>query len=31
MAAQWDAWAARTNGDLWEGPVRNDWGEEVKP
>ena len=31
MAAQWDAWAARTHGDPWEGPVRNDWGEEVKP
>ena len=31
MAAQWDAWASRTHGDPWEGPVRNDWGEEVKP
>ena len=30
MAAQWDSWAARTNGDPWEGPVRNNWGEEVK-
>ena len=30
MAAQWDAWAARTNGDEWEGPARNNWGEEVK-
>ena len=31
IAAQWDAWAARTHGDSWEGPLRNDWGEEVKP
>ena len=30
MAAQWDTWAARTNGDPWEGPVRNNWGEETK-
>ena len=30
MAAQWDAWAAHTNGDGWEGPTRNDWGAEVQ-
>ena len=29
MAAQWNAWAARTNGDAWEGPARTDWGAEV--
>ena len=30
MAAQWESWAARTNGDPWEGPARNNWGEESK-
>ncbi len=30
MAAQWESWAARTNGDGWEGPIRNNWGEESK-
>lgn len=30
LAARWDAWAARTHGDAWIGPVRNAWGEEVK-
>ena len=31
MAGQWDSWAARTHGDPWEGPIRNDWGEEASP
>ncbi len=30
LAAQWDAWVARTNGDEWEGPARSNWGDEVK-
>jgi len=30
MAVQWESWAARTNGDPWEGPARNNWGEESK-
>ena len=30
MAAQWDAWAARTNGDPWDGKLTTDWGAEIK-
>jgi arylsulfatase len=31
LAAQWEAWAAASFVDEWEGFVRTDWGEEVRP
>jgi arylsulfatase len=26
MSAAWDAWAARTDVDMWQGPARTNWG-----
>jgi arylsulfatase len=31
LAAEWEAWARRANVDLWTGPRRTNWGEEIKP
>ena len=30
LARQWNDWAATTFVDAWEGPARNEWGEEVR-
>ena len=30
LQADWEAWAARSFVDQWEGPARTDWGEEIK-
>ncbi len=31
LTRQWNDWAATSFVDPWQGPARNDWGEEVKP
>lgn len=31
LIRQWEDWAATTYVDEWVGPVRNDWGEELRP
>jgi arylsulfatase len=31
LAAEWEAWARRANVDLWTGPRRTNWGEEINP
>ena len=31
LTRQWNDWAATTFVDQWEGFVRNDWGEEIRP
>jgi arylsulfatase len=30
MAAEWDAWAKRTNVDTWQGPARAPWGDNAR-
>ncbi len=30
LTRQWNDWAASTYVDDWEGPARNEWGEEVR-
>jgi arylsulfatase len=30
LIAEWEAWAARSDVDPWQGEVRSDWGEEIK-
>jgi arylsulfatase len=30
MAAQWEAWAARSFVDKWNGPDHTDWGQDIK-
>ena len=29
LAAEWDAWATRTNVDPWPGPARLPWGDDA--
>ena len=31
LIGQWNDWAATSFVDEWEGSVRNDWGEEIRP
>ncbi len=31
LIRQWNDWAATTFVDDWEGPPRNDWGNEIRP
>jgi len=30
LSDEWDAWAKRTNVDLWTGPARLPWGDDVR-